>query len=324
MAMPTLLDIAIRNGSDAVVGLIDETTKAHPEISGMTAVPGGGMYQIPGVGGSRTISGINYKTLIRTAIDASPFRDANEGTAVVKSTWENRLVETFILNPQFEVDKAVADRSEDGWEAFLADEAMGIMEAAMQGLAKQFYYGRSATVNVGNAKAFPGLLEMYDATNMVVDATGTTDDTASSVWAVKFGPRDVTWVWGVNGNLAMSDVTVERILDASSNPFSAYRQELLAYPGLQVGSVRSVARIKKLTADSGKGLTDDLIAQMLGKFEVGVVPDVMFMSRRSLQQLQQSRTATNATGVPAPFPTSAFGVPIAVTDAILNTEKLAW
>jgi hypothetical protein len=320
MAMPTLLDIAIRNGSDAVVGLIDETTKAHPEISGMTAVPGTGMYQIPGVGASRTISGINYKTLIRTGIMASPFRDANEGTAVVKSTWENRLVETFILNPQFEADKAVADRSEDGWEAYLADEAMGIMEAAMQALAKQFYYGRVHA----NAKAFPGLLQMHDATNMVVDATGTTDDVATSVWAVKFGPRDVSWVYGNNGSLDMSDVTVERILDGSSNPYSAYRQELLAYPGLQVGSIRSVGRIKKLTTDANKGLTDDLIAQLLAKFEVGLVPDVLFMNRRSLQQLRSARTATNVTGAPAPFPTEAFGVPIAVTDAIVSTEKLAW
>jgi hypothetical protein len=46
------------------------------------------------------------------------------------------------------------------------------------------------------------------------------------------------------------------------------------------------------------------------------------MNRRSLRQLQQSRTATNSTGAPAPFPTEAFGVPIVVTDALLSTEAL--
>ena len=70
-------------------------------------------------------------------------------------------------------------------------------------------------------------------------------------------------------------------------------------------------------------LTDILIANLLGKFPAGKVPDVLLMTRRSLHQLQASRTATNPTGAPAPFPQEAFGVPIAVTDAISNIETLA-
>jgi hypothetical protein len=143
------------------------------------------------------------------------------------------------------------------------------------------------------------------------------------VWAVKFGPNQVQWVWGNNGDLQLSDIDMRDVNDANGNPFTAYHQELLAYPGLQVASVRGIGRIKKLTTDSGKGLTDDLISALLAKFQVGVVPDVLFMSRRSLTQLQQSRTATNVTGAPAPFPSEAFGVPIAVTDSIVDTELLA-
>jgi hypothetical protein len=52
------------------------------------------------------------------------------------------------------------------------------------------------------------------------------------------------------------------------------------------------------------------------------MPTILVMNRRSLKQLQESRTATNATGAPAPFPSEAFGVPILVTDAITNTEAL--
>ena len=302
MTMPTLLDIAKANGSDGVVGLIDEATKAHPEL---VLAP------------ARTIRGLNYKTLVRTANPTVGFRNANEGTAATKGTYENRLVETYILNPRWECDKAVADRYEDGPEAYIALEASAILEAAMQTLATQFYYGTGA-----DAKGFPGLLAAYDATNMVVDAGGTTATTGSSVWALRFGPKNVTWVYGNGGSLELSDVAEQRILDADDNPFTAYVQELLAYPGLQVASLYSIGRIKKLTADSGKGLTDDLIAELLSKFPVGVRPDVMLMTRRSLRQLQDSRTATNATGAPAPFPTEAFGVPIAPTDAITDTEAL--
>jgi hypothetical protein len=46
------------------------------------------------------------------------------------------------------------------------------------------------------------------------------------------------------------------------------------------------------------------------------------MTKRSQEQLRASRTATNATGAPAPIPTDAFGIPIGVTDGILNTEAL--
>jgi hypothetical protein len=302
MAMPTLLDIAKANGSDGVVGLIDEATKAHPELTLVAA---------------RTIKGLNYKTLVRTANPTVGFRNANEGTAATKGTYENRLVETYILNPRWECDKAVADRYEDGPEAYIALEASAILEAAMQTLASQFYYGTGA-----DAKGFPGLLAAYDATNMVVDAAGTTDSTCSSVWALRFGPINVIWVYGNGGSMELSDVAEQRILDGSQNPFTAYVQELLAYPGLQVASLWSIGRIKKLTADVGKGLTDDLIADLLSKFPVGVRPDVLLMSRRSLRQLQDSRTATNATGAPAPFPTESFGVPVAPTDAITNTETL--
>ncbi len=304
MAMPTLLDIAKANAADAAIGLIDEAAKAHPEIT---------------MGAARTIPGTQYRTLVRTGLPTVAFRNANEGSAVDKAAYENRLVETFILNPQFEVDKAVADAYVDGWEAYLALEADGQMEAALQKLAAVFYYGRGTG---WDAKGFPGLLAAYDSTNMVVDAGGTTGDTGSSLWAVKFGPKDVQWVYGQNGELSMPDVETVRLTDGSGNPYTGYRSELTAYPGLQVGSVYSISRIKKLTADSGKGLTDALIATLLSKFPVGRRPDVMLCTRRSLEQLRSSRTATNATGAPAPIPTEAFGVPIAPTEAILNTEAL--
>lgn len=304
MPNPTLMDIAIANGSDAVVGLVEEVVKAHPELS---------------LGAARTIKGLNYKTLVRTALPTVGFRNANEGYAPGKSTFENRLWETFIFNPRWECDKAVADSHEDGAAAFIAIEADGIMEASMISLCSQFYYG---TGTGGDAKGFPGLLASLDTTNMVVDAGGTTADTGSSCWGVKFGPQHAQWVWGNNGSLAISPVSEARILDGSSNPYTAYVQELLARPGLQVSSKWAVGRIKKLTADSGKGLTDTLIASLLAKFPVGRGPDLLLCSRRSLAQLRASRTATNATGAPAPFPTEAFGIPIAPTDSILDTEAL--
>jgi hypothetical protein len=316
MTRPTLLDVAKRSLGDAEVGLIEESLVHTPELTGVDREYG---RTFPGVGQVKTIKGIHYKTKIRTSLPSAGFRDANEGVTVSKSTFENRLVETFILNPRWECDKAVADRDEEGPEAFIADEANGILQAAFLQAARNFYYGRTSP---GDAKGCPGLIDIYDATNRVVDATGTTDNTASSVWLIKWGPQDVRWVVGQNGELAISEVRTETLYDAASKPFTGYVQELLAYLGVQVGSINSVVRIKKLTADSGKGLTDALLYAALAKFPEGVRPDMIAMTQRSREQLRASRTATNATGAPAPTPQDVEGIPIIATSALSNTE--AW
>lgn len=321
MAMPTLLDIAAQSNADAVP-LIDEVSKANPEISGIDIRTG---QRVGNVGASMPMSGVSYRTCVRVSLgnNTGSFRNAGAGSTPHRHGYINKVVSTFILHPRWECDKAIADRHPKGSAYFIAQEAIGTLEGEMQALSKQFYYG--ADSGLANLSGFPGLLDAYDATNMVIDAGGTTDNVASSVWLVKWGDRDVQWVWGQDGALDMSPVRVESILDPadSTKRFDGYVQTMNAYPGLQVGSTRSIVRIKKLTTDSGKGLTDTLLANALALFATGVVPDVILMSRRSLNQLRNSRTATNPTGAPAPFPTEAFGIPILPTDGILNTETLA-
>ncbi|MCE9605073.1 MAG: hypothetical protein K8U03_09260 [Planctomycetia bacterium] len=319
--LTTLLDIAKRNGSDALVGLIDETSKSNVEMTGMDLSSG---RKFANVGAARTIAGRLYKTLVRTALGntAGSFRSANEGSTSVKHTYENRIVETYILEPRFECDKAVADSDEDGPEAFLANEAQGTLEGELQALCRAFYYGYNATF--GNSKAFPGLLQAYDSTNMLVDATGSTANTASSVWAVKFGPQNVQWVMGENGKFELNPVRVESLTDPAdaTKRFDGYVQTMQAYPGLQVGSLQSVARIKNLTEQTGKMLTDTLLSQLLEKFPTRIKPDVIFLSRRSLGQLRRSRTATTETGKEAPLPQDYDGIPLVPSDAISNIESI--
>lgn len=321
MSSLTLLDIAKRNGKDAVVGIVEESTRVVPEITGVHPFTGA---QLPGVADARTINGTSYKTLIRTSLPSVPFRDGNQGSAGIKSTWDNRLVETFIMNPRWHVDKAVADKSEDGWQMLMADEASGVIQAGLRQLGRQFYYGRN-TAGValgGHAKGFNGLIDVYDATNRVVDAGGTTDNVASSVWAVKFGPQAVRWVFGANGSMDPTDVDIRDVDDADGNPYSAYFQEMFMYPGLQVASPIFITRIKKLTTDSGKGLTDARLSAMMRLWPASYRPDAIFCSVRSLYQLRDSRTVTSDDGREAPLPTTFDGVPLVPTESIVDTEPL--
>ncbi|MEZ6068275.1 MAG: hypothetical protein R3B90_21750 [Planctomycetaceae bacterium] len=308
---PTLLDLMIQNGNDTAAGLLDEAAIGTPEVTGMF-----NGVKIPRFADARPIKGTSYNTLVRTRLPQVGFRDANEAPIKSKGTYEKRRVETYILNPRWECDKAVADQHEDGPEAYIATEGSGTVQAALQHLAAQFYYG---TAN--DAKGCPGLkASVNDA--MRVDATGSTANGGSSVWAVRFGPNDVQWVMGENGMLQLDDPRIGDILDAEGHQLTGYIQEMLAYVGLQVRSIHSIGQIYNLTTQADKGLTDDRIAALLTKFKKGLPPHALLMSGRSQEQLRKSRTATNATGAPAPLPTEAFGIPIIPTDNILDTEAI--
>lgn len=318
-ASPTLIDIAVKNAGEGIQALIDETITAHPELLVLPA---------------RSIQGMSYPTLVRVALPTVAFRNANEGTASTKGQYVNRLVETFILNPQWDCDRAVADRDEDGPEAFIKLEAGGILEASMQHLAEIFYYGRvdpAVHLTKGDAKGFNGLHSQVGtvaADNICVDAGGTTGSTGSSVWMVKGGPAGCQWVWGANGELEVSKARLERVEDAGGvNKYTAYFQELLAYPGLQVGSSMCVGRIGELTEDATCTLTDAMLAKLFSQFPTGSKPDHIFMSRRSQRQLRDSRTwAAGGTvvtgGQPVPFEYYWEQIPIHVTDAISDTEEV--
>lgn len=204
MAVPTLLDIIKAQVADPQVGLIDETTRAHPEIT---------------MAAARPIKGVSYKTLVRTALgnpQGGSFRGANQGSTPIVHRYENREVECFILEPRFQVDRAIADAHHDGPQFYIAQQNEGTLEGEFQGLSRTFYYGRDATF--GNTSGFPGLLAAYDAANMLVDAGGTTDNVATSVWAVKFGPQYVQWLMGMNGGFTFSPLRLESLVTRSIPP----------------------------------------------------------------------------------------------------------
>jgi hypothetical protein len=315
-----LLDIAKANGSDQLAGLIDETTKATPEVR---------------EGYFRPVTGTSYKTFVRTSLPTAGFRNANQGTPATKSTYGERIVSCFIFNPRIEVDRMVADKYEFGATSWIAVEAGAIMEASVQTLGRAYFYGRNQwTPNSGGGSGityggdllgFPGLIDQYDANDYNVSAGGTTNYTATSVWGVKWGPRNCSWVYGGNGQLQLSDVTLQRVTDSAGNPLTAYCQEVMAHPGLQLGDKRSVIRISDITNDANCTLTDKLLFDTVAKLPANMKPDMWFMNRSALAMLRDSRTTFNPEGRPAPIPDSdGQGIPIKVTDSISSFEPLEY
>ena len=312
MPQANLLDIAKLNGSDTIVGLIEETLTYAPEVQIMPA---------------RTIRGTSYKIASRVSYPGVGFRAANEGSTPSKSEFENQLIECYILSGAVQADVAVARAYEDGEQAWKDIESIGVMRQAMIELGSQVIYGTSH-----QAKGFPGLQAIHTAFNagLVVDAGGTAAGTGSSVYGINTDTQGVQLVFGAGTTFELGEWRIENV--GTSSVYPAHVANLTAWVGMQVGSKYSVGRLKDATADSGMGVTDAKLAELLSKYPVGYRPNYWLMNRRSAFQLQVSRStafsalgAKSATGaeVFAPLPLESNGIPIVITDSILNDEVLS-
>lgn len=315
MSVPTLLDVLKLNGTDQVVGLVDENIRYNPEMEVIAA---------------RSISGTSYTTSVVTGDPSVGFRLANEGITPSKAEFRNGLHQCFILSGRVEVDRAVADAYERGAAAFEMIQASRTMKSVLAKVGSQTFYGTSA-----DSKGFAGLKAAVPfgtstTSPFFLDATGTTASTASSVYMIVAGTQDVNFILGNNAELSLSPFRDETIYDANSLAIPGRVADFTGWIGLQVASKYSVVRIGNITADSGKGVTDALLQDALELFPSGVMPTHIFMSRRSRRQLQKSRTVTlfgqgtNRPSQPlhAPLPTEFEGVPIIATDSILNTDAI--
>ncbi len=268
-------------------------------------------------------NGTQHKYLKETGAPVVGFRDPNDGRENKKSADELVTINLKILDASFAVDKAIAEAFRRGWQQFVAREALRHIRAAFFHAEQQLFYGSDL-----DAKGFVGLSEAEGLSAvedvMVVDAEGTTAATASSVWLVRTNDAgvDCTVIAGEDAKITIGESVIQRIAGATTGTLPAYYTPITGWLGLQIGSAYSVGRICNLTEDNGHTLTDDLIYDALSRFPASRQPNLIVMNRRSLRQLRESRTATNATGAPAPRPTDVEGIPIITTDALSNTEAV--
>lgn len=263
----------------------------------------------------------SHEWLKKTSAPTAGFRAINDGMENKKAAYTKVTQALKLYDAGFDLDIGLL-KAKSG-EALMRREAVDHLKVAFTDMEKQLIYGTGAGGISGGFAGFSNETTVDKKDDaMVIDAGGTTADTASSVWAVRVGESAVSAVFGSNGRIMLGEAYQTLRDGSSTGVYDVMRTPILFYGGCQVATSLDLGRICNLTEDSGKGLTDDLIAALLALFPAGRKPTHLVMNRRSQMQLQQSRTATNATGAPAPFPTESFNVPIVTTDSILNTEAL--
>lgn len=267
-------------------------------------------------------NGTVHKYVKETTAPSVGFRAINAGRDQSPSSDTAVTATLVVLDGSFHVDKALADAYRYGADGFISREGARALRQLFFVFEKQIFGG---TVN-GDAAGFSGFADVFTAlaNSKVINAAGTTATTGSSAYLIRAtgDEKDVMGVVGQEGQIDLAESVVSTTLDGSGKSYPTYYTAMCGYAGVAVGGANSIARIANLTADSGKGLTDALIYDAMALFPAGSPPTHIAINRRSLAQLRKSRTATNATGAPAPIPTEVEGVKIVVTDAITSTEAL--
>lgn len=271
-------------------------------------------------------NGDTHKYSKETGAPVVGFRAENAGRDFDVSADTVVTVTLKIIDFSYMADKAVADRwRKGGADAWMEREGMRHLKAALSLYEKQIIYGTG-----NDSDGFAGLIDNAQldalADTMVINAGGTTATTGSSCFFMRLGENDMQGVY--RGDMVNPFDIGERVIqdftDGDGKHFPGYYVPATGWLGMQIGGAYSVGRIANLTEDSGKGLSDDLGFQLLAKFPPGARDNMVCVTNtRSVRQLQKSRTATNVTGAPAPWPTMICNnIPIIETDSILETEAI--
>ena len=260
-------------------------------------------------------NGTLHKYTKETGAPVVGFRDVNDGRENKKSTDTLVTVTLKILDASFSVDMALANAYKFGPEAYVAREAVRHLKAAFFHAEQQFINGTG-----NDADGFTGLVDAATLLNsdsaMVVDATGTSVGAVTSAYLIRTNDShtDLSAVMGQDGKIDIGETTVIEAAGSTTGTLPKLYTPITGWLGLQLGSAYSVARICNI--DATKPLTDDLVYQAMALFPSGRQPNLLVTSRNGRELLRKSRTATNATGAPAPLPEYVDQARVITTDAI--------
>jgi len=264
--------------------------------------------------------GDTHKYLKQTGAPTVGFRPVNDGRENDHSVDTEITVTLKLLDCSFVVDKALADQYRFGAAAYIAREGLRHLKAGFSHAEQTIFGGTGFDANgfagLGDNAGLDGLADA-----MVHDGGGVAANVQTSIWGIRTGSdlRDMALISGMDGQIKI-DETVTQFIDGATGRYPVYATPIFAWLGVQIGGAFSVGRICNI--DATATLDDDKIAELLALYPANRGPNILAMTRTSRKQLQQSRTATTTTGAPAPFPTSAFEVPIITTDSLTATEAV--
>lgn len=265
-------------------------------------------------------NGTQHKFVRGTSAPGAAFRAVNTGLANAAGQAELVTITLAYLDGSFHRDVAIANAFKDGYEAYMAKESARSLTAAFAKAEAQLVAGTGS-----DGTGFSGLADyVTQYSDVVVNGGGAG---GARVFMMYAGEDGVAGIMGNDGEIMVGEPRLTPIVTdvGTGAAFDAYRVVIGGYMGLQIASVNDYGVIGmgyNFDGTSGHELDDDALGDLYSDFSAQMQPmiNLIVTNRAGLKQLQQSRTATNPTGSPAPFPASWNGagrdIPIVVTDAL--------
>lgn len=326
----TLADLVKRSGADGKYNSITESLNRVNEV-------------LDDMQFREANDGTGHKSVIRTGLPSVAWRLLNYGVPKSKSHTAPVRDTSGMLEAYAEVDKKLVQLSGDA-AGFRASEVRPFLESMSQEAARTVFYGNTEV----NPERFLGLSPRFSklSTNdgetgfNVIDAGGT-GATNTSLWMIVWGEDSVFGIYpkGLPGGLQHQDLGEDTLVDANGNNYQGYRDHFEWNLGLVVKDWRYVVRIANI--DVSLARTDmnylktligyiidaeEKVYRIPGTATEAGMPRAAWYGNRTVRALirraQQEKIANNITTetIYGKVVTAVNGVPLRMTDAILNTE----
>lgn len=352
--MPTALQIAQGRQIPLTMGLL---------MAVQTHVPLFSAFDV------RSVADTKFLSLAVTSLPSSSFAHLGEGFAMSEGALELREFSCSLIGGLIKAELITAAlwdkaHAQSGWTWFDLQTELKV-KADMLNIERQMILG---TLN--DAKGFPGAREItpytsgnkmtltetaqsYEFKRSVLDVTGSTSSTGSSVYSFVFGELECQLIWGNDSQgelFQISEIIRQAVAPNASLPNNTLMHDLAqlqGFVGLSVGGYNqtpggyiptqySVRRATNITAQDGKKCTDVVMDKLTRMHGVGTRPNLFAMSVRSGEQLAASRAPTQTNFVMGqsgdakaatfstypPPPDNYQGIPIVYPMCIGDTDAI--
>lgn len=280
------------------------------------------------------IAGTTYRQLHRTGLPLIGARPLNAGVGTRKASYETKNHECFFYDGLVALDKGVAMSDREGVNAMMADEMEAHMKGAFINLERSLFYGKAVS-----KYGIDGLAEtMGDYMTISVDpasvskaedGTVTCKKGGASVWALNLRPDALDIIFGNDRTIAFGpqkeQLVACKTAEGKEGQMNALTRSCQFWIGLRQRSLYAAGRLVNESANAP--LKDEHLAELLNCFPANQGPTVLVMNRYTRARLQKSRAAAmvyqkrSSGQTPyAELPTEYEGIPIIVTDMLLQDE----
>lgn len=278
-----------------------------------------------------------HRVTTETSLPSIGWRAFNEGVATGKYTTGQFDEVCGLMEGHSQLDVKLAELNGNS-AAYRASVDMRFLRSFKYEFESGFFYHSTAA----SPRKFNGLAQRYNALSglpfqrQIVNSTvaGHTGNNQTSIWLVCFSPETVFGITpkGAPSGLTMENMGIQMVTDAGGNRFRAYETVWNWSVGLCVADYEAVVRICNVDTlqvlKTGTALVDDMTTAYFRLRDPTAGRCCWFVNRLVNEYLfAQARLFTSQStlslkndiegGTPV---LHMMGIPVCVTDAILNTE----